>query len=218
MVAPRRHGSRLRSMRIKFPFSVMAVAWSACIATASVPARADGVRPGEAAGHSYYVEFRAAENGVYGHSYLAHGRLDRLGRPATAHYADVHPTGELPSAVLGHFLPMNATTQPDPETLRLPVVSRYRLALNTQQYQHLIMAIARTRAAVQGWSILGYNCNDFIADVARSMGLRAPNPLTRPYHFIPELRRMNRAAHSPARTVLFRRAIPVAARQTTLVR
>jgi hypothetical protein len=44
--------------------------------------------------YPYYVEFRVAVDGVYGHSYIAYGRLNALGRPATATYADIHPTGD----------------------------------------------------------------------------------------------------------------------------
>ena len=43
--------------------------------------------------YPYYVEFRVAVDGVYGHSYIAYGHLDSLGRAATATYADIHPTG-----------------------------------------------------------------------------------------------------------------------------
>src|SRR5215469_6396570 len=71
----------------------------------------------EANEYPYYVEFRVAVDGVYGHSYIAYGRLDAFGRPATANYADIHPTGDLPSMVLGHFLPMEAATVPEKDTL-----------------------------------------------------------------------------------------------------
>jgi hypothetical protein len=163
----------------------------------------------------YYVEFRVAENGVYGHSYVAYGRLDGRGRPVSARYADVHPTGELLSAVVGHFLPMVAETEPDPETLRLPIVSHYRLTLSARQYRHLVAAVSRTRSAVQGWSIVAYNCNDFVADVAKSLGLRTPNSLTLPYDFIPMLRQMN--ARRPA-GMASGHVAPAASNRTALVR
>ena len=44
--------------------------------------------------YPYYVEFRVAVDGVYGHSYIAYGHLNSLGRAATATYADIHPTGD----------------------------------------------------------------------------------------------------------------------------
>lgn len=65
----------------------------------------------------YYVEFRVAVDGVYGHSYIAYGHLNALGQPATTTYADIHPTGSVPSMVLGHFFPMEAATTPEKETL-----------------------------------------------------------------------------------------------------
>jgi hypothetical protein len=73
----------------------------------------DVARSTQATEYPYYVEFRVAVDGVYGHSYIAYGRLDAFGRPATATFADIHPTGDLPSMVLGHFLPMDAATVPE---------------------------------------------------------------------------------------------------------
>jgi hypothetical protein len=76
--------------------------------------------------YSYYVEFRVAVDGIYGHSYIAYGQLDSFGRPATASYADIHPTGDFPSMVLGHFLAMEAATVPEKDTLGYKIASRFR--------------------------------------------------------------------------------------------
>ena len=43
----------------------------------------------------YYVEFRAVDIGVYGHSYIAYGRLKANGQPSTVQYADFHPKGAM---------------------------------------------------------------------------------------------------------------------------
>ena len=39
----------------------------------------------------YYVEFRAAENGAYGHSYVTFGRLDEAGKPAILFEEAIRP-------------------------------------------------------------------------------------------------------------------------------
>ena len=141
--------------------------------------------------YPYYVVFRVAVDGVYGHSYIAYGRLDALGRPATATYADIHPTGDFPTAVLGHFFPTEASTSPEKDTLGYKIASRYRRPLTAAEFSRLNSVIDRIRAARHTWSVLGYNCNDFVADVARSMGMQTPTTLSLPYEFIPTLQAMN---------------------------
>lgn len=159
------------------------------------PGRGDGTP--EAEGAAYFVEFRVAENGVYGHSYIAHGRLGRDGMPRTVQYADIHPIGGFASTVVGHFLPIRAVTEPEPQTLERRTASVYRRALTPSEYQRLTQAIAQARAAGRRWNVLIYNCNDFLADVARAIGLRTPRTLMRPYAFVPALRRMNEPQQSP---------------------
>ena len=169
--------------------------------TGAAPASA-GAQPQttEAQEHPYYVEFRVALDGVYGHSYIAYGRLDSLGRPATAAFADIHPTGDLPSMVLGHFFPMDAATVPEKDTLGYKLTGRFRRPLTAAEYARLTAVIAHIRAAHHSWSVLAYNCNDFVADVARAMGMRTPATLSLPYEFIPALQAINTSAphHMPA--------------------
>lgn len=144
--------------------------------------------------YPYYVEFRTAVDGVYGHSYIAYGRLDTLGKPATAAYADIHPIGGFASMVLGHFSAMAASTNPEQDTLGHDLASRFRLRLTAAEYGRLRSVIARIRAAHHSWSILAYNCNDFVADVARGMGLKTPTTLSSPYAFTPMLQSVNNQA------------------------
>jgi len=47
---------------------------------------------------------------VYTVTPIAYGRLDRLGRPTNATYADIYPTGDFLGMVLGHFFSMEAVT------------------------------------------------------------------------------------------------------------
>jgi hypothetical protein len=155
--------------------------------------------------YPYYVEFRVAVDGVYGHSYIAYGRLDLLGRPMTATYADIHPTGDLPSMVLGHFLPMEAATSPEKATLHYEIASRYRRPLTATEYGKLQTVITRIRVAHHSWSVLAYNCNDFVADVAHGMGMQSPATLLLPYDFIPRLQVINEHTLHPVSAPKFTR-------------
>jgi hypothetical protein len=141
--------------------------------------------------YPYYVEFRVAVDGVYGHSYIAYGRLGSLGRPVTATYADIHPTGDFPSMVLGHFFSMEAETTPEKNTLGYKIASSFRRPLTAAEYHRLSLVIVRIRAVHHSWSVLAYNCNDFVADVARGIGMQTPITLSLPYDFIPKLQAIN---------------------------
>src|SRR5262249_9375830 len=101
--------------------------------------------------------------------------------------------------VLGHFIPMNAATTPEKDTLSCKIASRFRRPLTATEYHRLNVIIARTRADRQVWSILAYNCNDFVADVARGIGMQTPPTLSLPSAFIPTLEAMNEHKPWPAR-------------------
>lgn len=63
--------------------------------------------------------------------------------------------------------------------------------LTTAEYRRLKFVIDRIRAVRHSWSVLVYNCNDFVADVARGMGMQTPATLSLPYDFIPRLQAIN---------------------------
>jgi hypothetical protein len=132
--------------------------------------------PGRAARTSggYFVEFRAAEIGVYGHSYIAYGRLNRSGQPTAVHYADFHPQGGFSGLALGHVVPVAGSFQPEPETLTLPLTAVYRRNLSAAQYAHLLAAIAAAKEEHRVWSAEFYNCIHFIVDMAHAVDLKAP--------------------------------------------
>src|SRR5229473_1185570 len=119
----------------------------------------------------YYVEFRVAQIGLYGHSYVAYGRLDGRGQPADFHYADLHPMGNYAVMAIGHLVPVPANTEWDPDVLKLPVASLYRRNLNGAEYQKLLAGLQRARANKQPtWDAITNNCNHFVAQLAMAVG------------------------------------------------
>jgi hypothetical protein len=122
----------------------------------------------------YFVEFRAAEIGVYGHSYIAYGRLNRSGRPTEIHYADFHPQGGFSGLALGHVVPVAGSFEPEQETLTLPLNAVYRRTLSAAQYAHLLSAIGAAKETHRVWSAEFYNCIHFIVDMAHAVDLKAP--------------------------------------------
>ena len=141
----------------------------------------------EAKEYPYYVEFRVAVDGVYGHSYIAYGRLG--------------PLGDFPSMVLGHFFSMEAATIPEKDTLGYKIASRFRQLLTAAEYRRLNLVIVHIRAVHHSWSVLAYNCNDFVAEAARGMGMQTPTTLSLPYDFIPRLQVINERTLRPTPTL-----------------
>jgi hypothetical protein len=190
------NGVRAIFRKTLFRKTLLVIALSVSCSVATAPVWAAGQTEAHTnvypfAAYPYYVEFRAAVDGVYGHSYIAYGRLNTLGQPATATYADIHPIGGFASMVLGHFFKLQASTSTEKDTLGHKLASRFRLPLTAVAYDRLQSVIARVRAARHSWSILAYNCNDFVADVARGIGLQTPTTVSLPYAFIPLLQAGN---------------------------
>src|SRR6476660_75521 len=155
------------------------------------------VKPTAKSSDGYFIEFRAARIGIYGHSYVAYGRLDRFGNPDTTTYADRHPMGNYAIMALGHFVPVPANTEWDPEVLDLPIAHKYRVKLNDGQYNNLLAAVKRANANTSYWNAVTNNCNHYVGQLAEAVGLRVPMAFHLSMGFIPDLQEMNEAATPP---------------------
>jgi hypothetical protein len=157
------------------------------------------VRPAPAAKSpgGYYIEFRAARIGIYGHSYVAYGRLDRQGNAETTTYADLHPMGNYAVMAIGHFVPVPANTEWDPEVLDLPIAHKYRVKLNDTQYNNLLAAVKRASANTAYWNAVTNNCNHYVGQLAEAVGLRVPMQFHLSMGFIPDLQEMNESSWPP---------------------
>ena len=154
----------------------------------SLPTNAPNERsePASKGSGGYYVEFRVAQIGTYGHSYAVYG--SHKGRP---NYADLHPVGGYAVMALGHVIPVPANTEWDSEVLNLPIAAKYRRTLNSQQYQKLVAKVRSLRAKAGYWNAVTNNCNHFIGELAQAVGLRVPATFQVSYTFVPALRVLN---------------------------
>jgi hypothetical protein len=150
--------------------------------------------PNRGVAGGYYVEFRVASIGTYGHSYAVYGPT--RGRPS---YADSHPMGGYAVMALGHVFPVPANTEWNPEVLSLPVASRYRRSLNATQYKKLLATVRALRAKGGYWNAITNNCNHFIGELAAAVGLRVPGSFQVSYSFVPALRALNEGERPTAR-------------------
>ena len=139
----------------------------------------------------YYIEFRVAQIGAYGHSYVAYGNVG--GRQ---NFADLHPMGNYAVMALGHVLPVPANTQWDAAVLKLPITARYRRNLDTDQYRKLLAAVNAAKANKSPyWNAVSNNCNHFIGELAQAVGLKVPGSFQVSYAFVPALKELNEGAN-----------------------
>jgi hypothetical protein len=144
-----------------------------------------------ASGH--YIEFRAGSIGTYGHSYVVYGANG--GKP---NYADLHPMGGYAGMAAGHLVPVPANTVWNPEVLKLPISSRYRVALTGEQYRKLLVAVKEVKANSPVWNAVAYNCNHFIGQLAMAVGLKVPTSFQVATSFVPALKELNGEAKGSA--------------------
>jgi hypothetical protein len=149
--------------------------------------------PLQAKAYRYFVEFRSRYALSYGHSFVIFGRVNDAGQVVDREVAGLHPTtyAALPY-IVGHVVPVPAETGASDGDLEDAYRSAsWRVMLNEAQYGKAVASIRKIQKSSPVWNGMTYNCNAFVANVARSMGYKTPNILLRPQQFMTELREMN---------------------------
>ena len=155
------------------------------------------IKPAEAAAGGYFVEFRSRYAASYGHTFLVHGRLNEKGEigPLTPdQVAGLHPATESPTPwMIGHVVPVPSETGPSDGDLEEEYVSaRFRVMLSEPEYRRVVAHIREKQRNSPMWHAVMYNCNAWVGEVARYMGLKTPvNALQFPAEYITELRELN---------------------------
>src|SRR5271163_4481421 len=140
----------------------------------------------------YYVEFRSRYAWDYGHTYIVHGRVGEA--PTKNSVAGLSPVGDDATAwVIGHYVPVPAETGwTDGDLEDKYVTSRYRVLMGKDEYDRIVAHIKELQGQSHMWSAELYNCNAFVADVAKEMGLAVPSStLIYPKIFVNHLRLLN---------------------------
>ncbi|UWU14585.1 hypothetical protein [Rhizobium sullae] len=141
----------------------------------------------------YFVEFRSRYALSYGHTYVVFGRLNKAGGMVNPEVAGLAPaTNDAGPYVLGHFLPVPAETGASDGDLEEAYRSAsWRVLLTPSEYNETVAFIRKLKAKSKFWQATVYNCNAFVAEIARSMGYKAPSIWLRPQQFVTQLREMN---------------------------
>lgn len=141
----------------------------------------------------YFIEFRSRYAYTYGHSYVVFGRVNAAGKMIDPEVAGLAPKSDDPAVyMLGHVTPVPASTGWTDGDLEDEYRSAsWRVMLSEAEYRNVVGYIRKLQAKSTLWHASLYNCNSFVADIARYMGYRAPGHLLRPQQFITKLREMN---------------------------
>jgi hypothetical protein len=127
----------------------------------------------------YFVEFRARAALSYGHAFLVYGKLNaqgEVGQVTPKQVAGLHPFSDssIPWSV-GHVVPVIAEHGwTDGDTEDEYITARYRVLLTEAEYNDMVAYIDKLNKKTPLWHAVAYNCESFIGDVAKYIGLKAP--------------------------------------------
>ena len=77
--------------------------------------------------------------------------------------------------VMGHYVPVPSDTGwTDGDLEDKYITGRYRVLVSKEQYDRTVAFIRDLQSKSHTWSAELYNCNAFVADIARFMGLKVP--------------------------------------------
>jgi hypothetical protein len=168
------------------------------VASAQTSSQPQIIRPanGSAAATSgsgqYYFEFRSRQAWDYGHTFVVFGRVGEP--PSKKNVAGLSPRGDDPQMwLMGHYVPVPSDTGwTDGDLEDRYITSRYRVLVSKEQYDRTVAYIRQLQAKSTTWSVELYNCNAFVADIARFMGLRVPSSSwIYPKVFVSNMRKIN---------------------------
>jgi len=124
----------------------------------------------------YYIEFRARNADSYGHTFAIYGRLNANGRIQTKTVVGLHPATESPIPwMIGHVVMVPSETgASDGDTEDQYVLARFQVVLSADEYKKVVGFIKNLQSKSPVWHAVLYNCNAFVGDIARFMGMEAP--------------------------------------------
>ncbi|PZM16417.1 hypothetical protein [Rhizobium tubonense] len=141
----------------------------------------------------HFIEFRSRYALTYGHTYVIFGRTDKNGNMINPEVAGLAPaSADAAPYIIGHFVPVPATTGATDGDLEEQYRSAsWRVMLTDEEYSDTVAYIRKLQATSHLWDASIYNCNAFVANIARHMGYNPPSIWLRPQQFITTLRETN---------------------------
>jgi hypothetical protein len=152
-----------------------------CVADETVRAGLSG-RP--------FVEFHARSGpGIFGHSFIVYGTFDHRGHSSDARVAGLYAIADID---LGGPFPMPARVGRAKDDLTGVPEVVYQRELRLSELEELQRAVRRVQASQAPWHLIFFNCNDFLGEIAETIGLRRPmNSIMLPVRYVSLLRALN---------------------------
>jgi hypothetical protein len=158
------------------------------------PAQAALPKVAPALAKPYYIEFRSRSAQSYGHTFSMYGRLNGQGKIASKTVAGLHPFSESTVPwMVGHlFIVPSETGASDGDTEDEYVTARFRVVMNQEEYKKVTNFIKGLQKKSPVWHAVLYNCNAFVGDIAKFMGMEVPtSTMLMPADYINGLRDLN---------------------------
>jgi hypothetical protein len=189
-------GAKPGAHGVAFVVLAFALTLSACATVsgdnaAIRPQVASASQSGSLAATPFYVEFRTRPYFSIMHIFILYGAQDPDGKPLEWKTIGFYPEGGAMGPFIGAVVIPGVVGQED-YYAHLPANASFRLNLTAEQYQRLTSFIEAERAKQPAYSLFFHNCNDFVADAAKAIGLKVPFfRLVPPPVFITLLEEMN---------------------------
>jgi len=141
---------------------------------------------------SFYVEFRARNDGAFGHSYVALGTVDANGERRETVVVGFMPKSAADDRWSKAGIPVTGSVGVSrSDFVRRPNV-RFRVAINRVTYFRLVNEVRDLRNSWTTYELLVRNCNNFLGEIASSAGLRTPIVTAQyPVHYVADLQALN---------------------------
>lgn len=132
--------------------------------------------------HPYYMEMRLRHTPPLpiGHVYIAYGRIGPDGEPLDEKLVMLAPLGGYAGAAVAAAAPMPGVLTPHYDDCRQTPIAAYRISLSATQFEKLLLRIRQAKEKKPTYHLFQYNCNHFMSDVAKVVGILPPENLYKP--------------------------------------
>jgi hypothetical protein len=150
------------------------------------------INPVPSEARAFYVEFRARNDGGFGHSYVTLGTIDTIDQVRQTVVVGFMPK----SADDDHWSKIGLPVTGLVGVARSDLVRRpnigFRVAISRATYFRVVNMIRRQRITWTTYEIVVRNCNNFVGQIASVVGLRTPLVTAQyPVRYVTELRALN---------------------------
>jgi hypothetical protein len=149
--------------------------------------------PLQADARNFFIEFRGRrEHGGNGHAYMVLGNVNGAGRIQNALTFGFAPQTRRDEDLSVWALPVSGMISMTRSDIIARPDSVFRLHLTRSQYEAIAASLAGLEATWTVYSLIGSNCNDFMAIIAQRLGLATPIiTLLPPADYIVALKALN---------------------------